>query len=92
MQELDEKFDKFLTKVMTQAQKCQFGALTDDLIVDRINFGIRDDTLRTKLLNIDKLILNRAIALCRNTEVCKEQVQTVTAKCWVQFFFKKTNR
>ncbi|KAK7584247.1 hypothetical protein V9T40_008790 [Parthenolecanium corni] len=79
IQEPEEKFDKFLTRVMIRAKRCQFGTLLDDLIVDRIIFGIRDDQLRTKLLDIDSLTLAKASSMCRNAEACSEQVKVVNA-------------
>ena len=72
VQEPGEKFDKFLSRVMSRAKKCEFKDLLDDLTVDRIIFGIRDDQLRTKLLDLDPLSLQRAADLCRNAEACQE--------------------
>lgn len=78
-QEQGETFDKFLTKIMIRAKKCKFGELLDDLVVDRIIFGVLDDQLRAKLLDLDPLSLDKATALCRNAEACSAQVKVVTA-------------
>lgn len=78
-QDPDERFDAFLTRIMSRAKRCNFGELLDDLVVDRIIFGIRDDALRAKLLDIDPLTLAKASVLCRNSEACHEQVQVVKA-------------
>lgn len=83
-QSSEEKFDSFLTRVMSRAKKCNFGDLLDDLIVDRIIFGIKDDQLRTKLLDIDPLSLFKTTTLCRSAESCKEQSQVVTADSQLQ--------
>lgn len=69
---------------MSRAKKCNFGDLLDDLIVDRIIFGIKDDQLRTKLLDIDPLSLHKISTLCRSAESCKEQSQIVTADSLLQ--------
>lgn len=64
---------------MSRVKKCNFGDLLDDLIVDRIIFGIRDDQLRTKLLDIDPLSRVKMSTLCRSAESCKEQSQVVAS-------------
>ena len=45
-QEASESIDTYATTLCTKAASCEFGALHDDLIRDRIVCGIRDNSVR----------------------------------------------
>ncbi|CAG4980897.1 unnamed protein product [Colias eurytheme] len=42
----DEVFNEFLIKIKTQASKCEFNNLLDEMIKDKIVFGIRSNQVR----------------------------------------------
>lgn len=50
---------KFLTKIKIQASKCEFDNLLDEMLKDKIVFGIRSNQIRQKLLTEDKLELTK---------------------------------
>lgn len=70
-----ESFDHFLTDLRSLSKACEFGAITESLIKDRIVDGVGDEALRERLLRIEDLTLHRAVDACRATEVSKAQVK-----------------
>ena len=64
-QESGELFDCYLTALKALAKTCNFGALTDELIRDRIVCGIRDVGTRKRLLQEAKLTM-RCVSFSRN--------------------------
>ena len=50
------------------AETCDFGALKDQLIRDRIVCGVRDNAVRRKLLQESKLTLEKCIDICHAAE------------------------
>ena len=70
-QELDESIDAYTTALRTLAETCEFGSLKEDLIRDRLVCGIRDNSLRKKLLQEPKLTLNKCLDSCRAAEATK---------------------
>ena len=64
-QESGELFDCYLTALKALAKMCNFGALTDELIRDRIVCGIRDGGTRKRLLQEAKLTM-RCVSFSRN--------------------------
>ena len=67
-QKNEETFNKYLTELKAHVKDCEFGDLEDDLLRDRIVCGIRDQTLREKLLQTEKLTLQKCIDVCTVTE------------------------
>ena len=50
-----------MTALRALAETCDFGALKDQLIRDRIVCGVRDNAVRRKLLQESKLPLNNVL-------------------------------
>ena len=67
-QELGEKFDPYLIKLRHLIKTCEYGALEDELLRDRIVTGTSNNNVRTWLLSESGLPLDRAIDICRSTE------------------------
>ena len=68
-QEENESVDQYVTVLRKLAQTCNFcNCLNDSLIRDRFVLGIRDETIRKKLLQEKKLTLSRAIDIGRSGE------------------------
>ena len=63
-----ESFDQFLLDLRRKAKHCEFSALEDSLIRDRIVAGVRNDNLRVRLLRGTTLDLKTAIEACRAAE------------------------
>lgn len=70
-----ESFDEFLTRIRSQSNKCEFGDLQDSLVLDQIVVGTLSDKLREKLLCEDDLKLDKAIKMCKASEISSKQIQ-----------------
>ena len=79
-QESGELFDCYLTALKALAKTCNFGALTDELIRDRIVCGIRDGGTRKRLLQEAKLTMRRCLDVCRSVETTETQVKAMSDK------------
>ena len=76
-QEEGETADSFITALHVLADYCDYGALHDDLIRDRIVVGLRDRKLSEKLQLDPKLSLESAILMARQNETVKKQQPVV---------------
>lgn len=69
--------DSYVAKLRKLAKTCNYGGLEDNLIRDRIVCGIRENTIRKRLLQEDKLSLDRAIDMCRAFESTAVKIKTM---------------
>ena len=67
-QEQGEKFDAYLIKLRHLTKTCEYGALEEELLRDRIVTGTSDNNVQAWLLSESGLTLDRAIDICRSTE------------------------
>lgn len=67
-----ETVESFIQDLHKLALECNYGALKEDLIRDRIVVGVRDDLLSTELQAKADLTLSDAITLSRQAEARKE--------------------
>ena len=72
VQKEGESADNFITDLYTLAEHCQFGALDDELIRDRIVVGLRDKALSEKLQLESSLTLEKAINQARQKELIRQ--------------------
>lgn len=80
-QEEGEPFDDFVTEVKVLSKNCNFCATCyNGLIRDRIVGGIQNDTLRQKLLAIEKLSLKKAEEECRANEKAIQGSKMISTK------------
>ncbi|KAJ8889489.1 hypothetical protein PR048_008988 [Dryococelus australis] len=75
-----QTFDTYLAELRKKSETCEFGALGDDLIKDRIVCGIRDNTLSQQLLREHNLTLIQAINTCRSVEVTDKWLEMFQAE------------
>ena len=68
-----ESVDIFITDLYGLAEQCQFGALHDEMIRDRIVVGLVDQKLSEKLQVDADLTLEKAINSVRQSESVKSQ-------------------
>ena len=64
--------DIFINKLYRQAEYCEYGALREDLIRDRIVVGVDDDKLSNKLQTEPGLTLANAVQISRRYEATKQ--------------------
>ena len=70
-----ETVDEYVTKLRSSSSTCEFGALTDDLIKDRLLLGTQLDQVRPKLLSEADVTLQKAREICRSCEQTQRQLQ-----------------
>lgn len=70
-----ETIDAYVTDLKHKAKDCEFGDLTDSLIRDRIECGIKDDNVCARLLREEDLTLQKAIDTCRANEITSNQMK-----------------
>lgn len=75
-----EQFEQFLTDIKISAQKCEFEALHDQMIRDKIVMGTNDAGIQEKLLRVTDLDMQKAIDYCRASEISKLQAKTFNEK------------
>ena len=73
-QDVGESVESYIATLRKMAKTCNFGQVEDRLIRDRVVMGIRDEALRSKLLQIRQLDLKMCIDCCRAFE--SSQLQT----------------
>lgn len=78
IQGVAEDFDTYLADPQRLAANCEFGALKEQLIKDRIVCGIRDSKVRDRLLRERYLNLTKAIEICRAAEQADLQIKQLS--------------
>ena len=76
-QEEGESIDTYNTALRTLAQTCNFGDLKDELIRDRIVCGIRENTVRKRLLQESGLTLKKCMDIARGAESAAAKVKAM---------------
>ena len=72
-----ESFHAFLTSLRNQADACEFGAMKDQLLRDRIVVGINNTKTKDLLFAEPKLTLQRAIEICELRESAEKAAQAL---------------
>ena len=67
----------FITDLHKLSEKCNYGALREELVRDRIVVGILDAKLSKNLQMIEKLSLEEAVNRVKNSELVMDQQKTV---------------
>jgi hypothetical protein len=72
----EKTMEQFIALVKNKAKDCDFGALKDDLIRDRIIFGVSSTKLREKLLQVGKnLKMDKCVTMCQEFEYSASQMK-----------------
>ena len=79
-QEAGESIDTYASNLRSLSDKCNFGALIDEMMRDRIVCGVRDSSLRKKLPQVPELTLERCIDMCRSAEATSTQLEAMSAQ------------
>ena len=67
-QDPHETVDEYVIKLRSLSSTCEFGALTDDLIRDRLLLGTKLEQVRPKVMSEADLTLHKALEICRSCE------------------------
>ena len=74
-----QTFEQFVTKLRTVIKDCGYEK-PDEMIRDRIVFGISSRKLREKLINEgEKLTLDRAVSICQSYEYSQQQLKAMNS-------------
>ena len=73
-QEQGEKLDAYLIKLRHLIKTCEYYALEDELLHDRIVTDTRNNNFRARLLSESGLTLDRVVDICRSTEQTEQQL------------------
>ena len=75
-QDAGESIDTYASNLRSLSDTCNFGALKDEMIRDRVVCGVRD-SLRKKLLQVPELTLEKCIDMCRSAEATSTQLEAM---------------
>lgn len=79
-QKENEPFEVFLKDLKLLVRNCEYDALQDSIIKDRIVAGIISDETRSRLLRETNLTLDRATEICRIAETTGAQMKLFIAE------------
>ena len=78
MQEAGESYDQYSTALRKIAAGCEFTDITpDEILRDRLVFGIRDNKVRERLLRESALTLDKTNEICHAAESMNVQMKMV---------------
>ena len=75
-QQRGENIGAYLTKLRKHSATCEYGALQDSLVKDRLVFGISDNATRERLLGEEGLTLEKAVKICKAAELFDKKGQS----------------
>ncbi|GBN42352.1 Transposon Ty3-I Gag-Pol polyprotein, partial [Araneus ventricosus] len=78
VQRENESVDSFVTNLKVLAKDCDFETQEENLIRDLLIIGIKDITIKEKLLIESDLHLDQAVQYCRAKESSNQQIQIMT--------------
>ena len=77
-QDVGESYDQYKMALRKLAEGCKFDSITpDEMLRDRLVFGIRDSKVRERLLRESKLTLAKTDKICRAAESMQAQMKIV---------------
>ena len=77
-QEPGESYEQYRTTLRKLSESCEFRAITpDEILRDRLIFGIRDDKVRERLLREPNLTLAKTDQICRAAESMTVQMKEI---------------
>lgn len=80
IQDQSESIDQYITKLKQMAATCKFGQLENELIRDRLVLGAKDTSARARMLREPSLNLQKAIDMCRNSEIANAQWKSMNSE------------
>ena len=77
VQQSEESVQSYVTRLRKLAASCKYGALTDELIRDRLVIGLKNQGDKVRLLREKSLDLKKAIQMCTTIEIASQQIKTI---------------
>lgn len=75
-----ETVEQYVFELNKLAATCEFKDLKDDLVKDRLICGLREDSLRERLLRESELTLKKALDICRIAEMSRAQAGKIKSE------------
>ena len=75
----EESVQTYVTKLRKLAASCEYGALTDEFIRDRLVIGLKNQGDKVRLLREKSLTLQKAIEMCTSSKTALHQTKTIEA-------------
>ena len=73
----EESIDCYTNRLRKLASSCQFEALTEEMIRDRLVIGIQDKSTKARLLREKDLSLDKALDMCKSSEITSKQLKSI---------------
>ena len=73
-----ETVDTWVAALRNMASKCEFDTQEQSMLRDKVVFGIRDISVKERLLRENGLTLKKALDLCRAAETSKQRIRAMT--------------
>ena len=72
----DEPVDHFVNSLKKKIKACEYPAeMTDEILRDKIIFGVNDPAVKERLLRENDLTLKKTLDICRASEQSKEHIK-----------------
>ena len=79
VQEPGGPYEQYRTALKKLSNRCEFGSITlEEILQDKLVFGIRDNKVRERLLREPRLTLAKTNEICRAAESLDTQMKTIT--------------
>ena len=76
----DEKVNSFANRLRKLTASCEYGELTDELIRDRLIIGLKETSVKVRLLREKDLDLHRAVQMCTSSEAAAQQLKKMQSE------------
>ena len=73
----DETVDCFVNRLRKLTSSCQYGALTQYIVRDRLVICIQDKNTKARLLRERALSLDKALDMCKSSEGMNQQLKLI---------------
>ena len=85
----NESVDVYVTRLRGLSNSCEFGALQNQMIRDRIVLGTKDSGARSRMLREPDLTLEKAVDMCRASEIADHQMRKLSSTEEVNYTSKQ---
>ncbi|XP_013164074.1 PREDICTED: uncharacterized protein LOC106115278 [Papilio xuthus] len=72
-----ESIEQYINELSKLSLSCEFQNLSEDLVKDRLIYGIKDDGLRERLLREQDLTLTKTVEICKLAEMSRAQASFI---------------
>ena len=88
-QQPNEILDSYVARLRALSDSCDYGTLQNDMIRDRLVLGTRDNGARARMLREAELTLEKAVDMCRTSEIAEQQMKKINVTETVHYAKKR---